>query len=128
MATEMQEELLTLVREMDSREGAIIAWEEGFTTFACALTEVCMEHDASRSRADAVSRTSSPRHVPPVPGPNSSPTDMEVREAILAEELESVSHPPTGGTCRQSWTRPVHARTGSLASISPRLRDYRGRS
>jgi hypothetical protein len=31
------------------REGATITWDEGLATFACALVEVSMDHDASHT-------------------------------------------------------------------------------
>jgi hypothetical protein len=53
---ELQEQLLARERDMDSREGAIITWEEGLVAFARALEEVRTECDASRARADIVQR------------------------------------------------------------------------
>jgi hypothetical protein len=43
-------------RELDSREGAIIVWEEGLAAFARALKEVPAEHDGSCAHADTVQR------------------------------------------------------------------------
>jgi hypothetical protein len=54
VAVELEEQLLAHERELDSREGAIIMWEEGLVAFACTLEEVCMESDASRAHADVV--------------------------------------------------------------------------
>jgi hypothetical protein len=54
MAIELQEQLLAQERELDSREGAIIMWEEGLAAFAHVLREVRVERDASRARADAI--------------------------------------------------------------------------
>jgi hypothetical protein len=51
---ELQEQLLSRERELDSQEGAIIAWEEGLVAFAPTLGEVHMECDTSRARADAI--------------------------------------------------------------------------
>jgi hypothetical protein len=51
---ELQEKLLAQKRELDSREGAIVAWEEGMVAFARTLREVHAKHDTSRARADAV--------------------------------------------------------------------------
>jgi hypothetical protein len=42
--------------------------------FARVLVEVCAERDASHGRADVVQWDFSPRHMPPVPSTNSSPT------------------------------------------------------
>jgi hypothetical protein len=53
---ELQEQLLARERDLDSREGAIIAWEEGLVTFACVLMEVRVKLDASHTCADAVQR------------------------------------------------------------------------
>jgi hypothetical protein len=51
---ELQGQLLAWERELDSREGAIITWEEGLVAFARTLGEVRTERDASRACADAV--------------------------------------------------------------------------
>jgi hypothetical protein len=51
---ELEEQVLPGERDLDSREGAIIAWEEGLVTFACVLGEVSTERDGSHTRADAV--------------------------------------------------------------------------
>jgi hypothetical protein len=51
---ELEEQLLTWERELDSREGAIITWEEGLVAFSCVLREVSTECDASRARVDAI--------------------------------------------------------------------------
>jgi hypothetical protein len=56
VVVELQGQLLARERELDSREGAIITWEEGLVAFACALGEVCMEHDTSHARTDAIQR------------------------------------------------------------------------
>jgi hypothetical protein len=40
--------------ELDGREGAIIAREEGLEAFSRELGEVCTECDASCARADAI--------------------------------------------------------------------------
>jgi hypothetical protein len=44
---ELREQLLARERELESREGAITAWEDGLVAFECALGRVRMEHDAS---------------------------------------------------------------------------------
>jgi hypothetical protein len=51
---ELQEKLLAQKRELDSREGAIVAWEEGLVAFPRTLREVHAKRDTSRARADAV--------------------------------------------------------------------------
>jgi hypothetical protein len=56
VAIELKELLLSWERELDSREGAIITREEGLKAFACALGEVCIERDASRTHTDAIKR------------------------------------------------------------------------
>jgi hypothetical protein len=53
---ELQEQLLSQERVLDSREGAVIAWEESLTALACALGEASTERDASRASADVVRR------------------------------------------------------------------------
>jgi hypothetical protein len=53
MIVELQEQLLARERELDNREGAIVAWGESLTVFARALGEVTTECDASRTRAAA---------------------------------------------------------------------------
>jgi hypothetical protein len=53
---ELQEQLLTRERELDSREGAVAVWEEGMVAFARVLEEVHTKRDASHVRADAVRR------------------------------------------------------------------------
>jgi hypothetical protein len=45
VATELKEQLLTQ-EELDSREGAITAWEDGLAASECALRRACMERDA----------------------------------------------------------------------------------
>jgi hypothetical protein len=54
VTVELQGQLLAQERELDSEEGAIVEWEEGLVAFARALEEVCMEHDASHTRVDAI--------------------------------------------------------------------------
>jgi hypothetical protein len=54
VTVELQGQLLALERKLDSREGAIIVWEESLAAFAHALGEVHVEHDASRAHVDAV--------------------------------------------------------------------------
>jgi hypothetical protein len=54
MTIELQEQLLARERELDSQEGAAIAWEEELAAFVCVLGEVCVERDTSRARANAV--------------------------------------------------------------------------
>jgi hypothetical protein len=51
---ELQGQLLAQERELDSREGAIVTWEEGLAAFARVLGEVRMECDVSHACVDAV--------------------------------------------------------------------------
>jgi hypothetical protein len=51
---ELQEQLLTRERELYSREGAIIAWENGLVASECTLGRACMEHDTKRAQAEVV--------------------------------------------------------------------------
>jgi hypothetical protein len=46
VAAELQEQLLDRERELDSREGAITAWEVGLVASQCTLERVFMERDA----------------------------------------------------------------------------------
>jgi hypothetical protein len=50
----LQEQLLSQEGEFDIREGTIIMWEEGLTTFARVLKEVSMVRDASLAHVDAI--------------------------------------------------------------------------
>jgi hypothetical protein len=47
-------QLLAWERELDSREGAIIAWEDGLVASECALERVCMERNTERARTEAI--------------------------------------------------------------------------
>jgi hypothetical protein len=47
-------QLLAQERKLDSREGAIVAWEDGLAAFERALGRACMERDAERAQAEAV--------------------------------------------------------------------------
>jgi hypothetical protein len=53
MAVELQEQLLTRDKELDSRKCAIIAWEDGLAALEHALGRACMERDAERTQAEA---------------------------------------------------------------------------
>jgi hypothetical protein len=111
MIVELQEQLLAQEGELDSREGTVVAWEESLMAFACALGEVSTECDASRARATAtlwdysihVSASSCQskwlkafsrmleEHTTLL---GLQEIDLEVCEAILAEELDySLCHP-----------------------------------
>jgi hypothetical protein len=56
VTVELQGQLLARERELDSREGAIVVWEQGLAAFAHVLGLVRAECDASRARADAIQR------------------------------------------------------------------------
>jgi hypothetical protein len=45
--------LLTRERELNSREGSIVAWEDVLAAFECALGRACMERDAKCAQAEA---------------------------------------------------------------------------
>jgi hypothetical protein len=53
VAVELQEQLLFWERQLDSREGTIITWEDGLAAFECILGRVHIEHDARRIQAEA---------------------------------------------------------------------------
>jgi hypothetical protein len=44
---ELQEQLLTWERELDSREGAIATWQDGLAASKHALGRVCAERDTT---------------------------------------------------------------------------------
>jgi hypothetical protein len=54
VVVELQGQLLARERELDSREGAVVTWEEGLAAFVHTCGEVHVEHDASDAHADAV--------------------------------------------------------------------------
>jgi hypothetical protein len=39
---------------LGSREGAVIAWEDGLIAIECALGRACMEHHAEHAQTEAV--------------------------------------------------------------------------
>jgi hypothetical protein len=43
VAIELEEQLLAQERELNSREGAIAAWEDGLEAFGRALKKACTE-------------------------------------------------------------------------------------
>jgi hypothetical protein len=43
-------------RELDSREGTIVTWDDGLVTFERSLRQVHVEQDASHVQAEAVQR------------------------------------------------------------------------
>jgi hypothetical protein len=54
VAIELQEQLFARESELDNREGATVAWEEGLVAFVHALGEVHVEHEVSHAHANAV--------------------------------------------------------------------------
>jgi hypothetical protein len=108
MAVELQGQLLAQERELDSREGAIIMWEEGLVAFACTLGEVCAERDASRACADVVPRdfftqvrassswSKQLTDLGRMLEEHEIPLCMQGMEAILSKELERSLHPSDG--------------------------------
>jgi hypothetical protein len=54
MVVELQEQLLVLERELDSRENALMAQEYDLAATKCALERARMECDAESNRVDAV--------------------------------------------------------------------------
>jgi hypothetical protein len=53
VAIQLREQLLAGERELESREGAIAAWEDGLAVFEHTLGRVCTEHNASHVQAEA---------------------------------------------------------------------------
>jgi hypothetical protein len=49
VVAELQEQLLARERELDSREGAIVTWEESLLVSARTLREASAESDATRA-------------------------------------------------------------------------------
>jgi hypothetical protein len=51
---ELREQLFTRERKLDSREGTIVAWEDGLAASKCALGRACMERDTVRTQTEDV--------------------------------------------------------------------------
>jgi hypothetical protein len=51
---ELWMQLLAQEKEQDSREGTIVAWEEGLVASELALGRACMEHNMERTQAEAI--------------------------------------------------------------------------
>jgi hypothetical protein len=102
-AVKLREQLLAWERELESKEGAITAWEDGLAMFEHALGRVCTERDASHIQAKAtqqdylartctfcsrskqliiLSRTLEERQILLC----LQEMDLEVKEAMLVEE------------------------------------------
>jgi hypothetical protein len=54
MAVELQKQLLARERELDNREGVLMAREDGLAAFECALGRARMECDGECDQAEAV--------------------------------------------------------------------------
>jgi hypothetical protein len=54
VAIELRGQLLARERELDSREGAITAWENGLVASECFLGRVCVECDIECDRSEAI--------------------------------------------------------------------------
>jgi hypothetical protein len=54
VVVELREQLLAQKRELDSREGAIMVWEDDPVASMCALGRVCVECDTKCDRAEIV--------------------------------------------------------------------------
>jgi hypothetical protein len=66
---DVQEQLLGQEEELFSREGSIVAWEDGLATYEGTLGRVCLKCDAERTQTEVVhldylnrSLTSSTKH------------------------------------------------------------------
>jgi hypothetical protein len=130
VTAELQEHLLAQERELDSREGAIVMWEEGFVAFAHTLGEVHAECDASSARADVIQwdfftqahASSSQSDQLTDLGRTMEECqillflqeiDLEVLEVILVEELERSPH-PTDGRDLSTELDKAHACVGRI--------------
>jgi hypothetical protein len=139
MIVELQEQLLARERELDNREGAIVAWGESLTVFARALGEVTTECDASRTRAAATlwdystqvsaSSSQSERLKAFSQMLKECAALLEVRKAILVEELEHGLHPPDGQDPSAELDK-VRVRVDRIVDdhAAPKLSGYRCRS
>jgi hypothetical protein len=117
VAIELQEQLLAWERELDSREGAIILWEDGLADFERALGKLCTERKANRAQTVVIQHDFSAR----TRGSRSrlkqlinfnwmlkecqiplclQQTDLEVQETILVEEQACGTR---GDSCTCGW-------------------------
>jgi hypothetical protein len=93
VVVELQEQLLVRERELDSREGAIVTWEDGLATSKRALGRAGMERNAERAHIEAVRQNSLTRSCTLTSNSKNSinlnqmleEIDLEVREAKLAQ-------------------------------------------
>jgi hypothetical protein len=112
-AVELQVQLLAREKELDSRKGAIAAWEDGLTAFVHALVGVCTKYDDRCVQAEVVQqdflaqRTASSswfkqlHHLSWMSGERQiflclQERDLEVQEVILVEQQACVLHPFDG--------------------------------
>jgi hypothetical protein len=51
---ELHEQLFIWERELDNKEGTIIAWEDGLSTSKRALGRACMDCDIERTHTEVV--------------------------------------------------------------------------
>jgi hypothetical protein len=61
VAVELQEQLLTRERFLDSRKGAISMWKDGLAASEHTLGRACMEHGTERAQAKASRQDFLPR-------------------------------------------------------------------
>jgi hypothetical protein len=54
ISIELQEQLLAQERELDSREGALVALESDLATSECSLGRACIERDTEGAHAEAI--------------------------------------------------------------------------
>jgi hypothetical protein len=54
MVVELHEQLLDRERELNNREGAIVAWEDELVASKCTLGRACMECDVEHTQTEAV--------------------------------------------------------------------------
>jgi hypothetical protein len=153
VAVELQGQLLARERELDSREGVVVMWEEGLAAFACMLGEVCVECNACHVCASAVqwdffaqvhASSSRSKQLTDLARMleerqillSLQEMDLEVREAILAEELERNLHSSDGRDLSPELDKAraladgkhVHSRMGSPTSALSRQCDYHSAS
>jgi hypothetical protein len=54
IAIELQEQFLAQERELDSSEGALVAWENSLMASECVLGRACMERNAECTHVEVV--------------------------------------------------------------------------
>jgi hypothetical protein len=110
---ELQGQLLAREKELDSREGVVVTWEEGLVVFMRALWELHAGHDTSRVHADAIqwdffaqvcTSISRSKQLTNLGWAleerqillSMHEADLEVHETMLEEELERGMHSSDG--------------------------------